>query len=57
MQEIKKNNNSRDEIHARYTDQLQNKHRDGKGIKYNPSLGQNTGLQKKLGAPYKQVIP
>ena len=32
------------------------KYRDCKGIKYNPSSGQNTGLQKKLAATYKQNV-
>ena len=29
--------------------------RDCKGTKYNPSFGQNTGIQKKLVATYKQI--
>jgi hypothetical protein len=29
-------------------DRSLNKHRDCKGIKYNPSFGQNTGLQEKM---------
>ena len=33
---------------------LQNKHRDSKRTKYNPSFGQNTGIEKKLVATYKQ---
>jgi hypothetical protein len=35
-------------------DILENKHRNCKGIKYDPCSGQNTGLQKKLVATYKQ---
>jgi hypothetical protein len=54
----KKHNSSRDKIYEKnsriHLNRLQNKYRNCKGIKYNPSSGQNTGLQKKMVATYKQ---
>jgi len=37
-----------------HLNRLENKYRVRKGIKYNPSFEQNTGLQMKLGTTWKQ---
>ena len=52
-----KNNSNRDEIYEKnsriHWDRLQNKKGDFKGAKYNPSFGQDAGIQKTLVETYK----